>query len=328
MLLQGSLKKIVNDDCDHLSNGYSLIRAVHTAVKGRVRFKVNGLYRSEPLKRYIELRLSKSDIITQANANPLTGNVLVVFNPNYTLDAIASLLQSIILDYTKVSINFPSITKPVTKPLVQPQDKLDAQVILCATTATTFGLSAGLLFRYGLDESILLAIQKLHTPLFDQIMQSITFLGEPLPLLLISSGFGLQLWRNHYRQEATSLGLATIGAVSLNYLLKEVFARARPALWDYIVHAVHYSFPSGHAMVSTAVYGYIGYVLAKEFPQWREPILASTVALILAIGFSRLYLGVHWPTDVLVGYAAGLLWLMICICVSTGSQQQAIGEWE
>jgi undecaprenyl-diphosphatase len=75
-------------------------------------------------------------------------------------------------------------------------------------------------------------------------------------------------------------------------------------------------------MVSTAVYGYIGYALAQEFPQWREPILASTVTLILAIGFSRLYLGVHWPTDVLVGYVAGLLWLIFCISISTASQQQ------
>jgi undecaprenyl-diphosphatase len=146
-------------------------------------------------------------------------------------------------------------------------------------------------------------------------MQSITFFGEPLPLLFISSGFGLQLWHNHRRQEATGLGIATVGAIGLNYLFKELFARARPALWNYIVHAVHYSFPSGHAMVSTVVYGYIGYVLAQEFPQWREQILAATVALILAIGFSRLYLGVHWPTDVLVGYAAGLLWLIVCIAV-------------
>lgn len=323
MLLQGSPKHTINDDSGHLSNDYSLIRAVHTAVKGRVRFKVNGLYRCEALKKYIEIRLSKSHIITQANANPLTGNVLVVFNPNFTWDAIASLLQGIILDYRKVSV-----TVPVTKPVVQPQDKFDSQVVLCTATATTFAASAGLLFTYGLDESILLAIQKIHSPLLDRLMQSITFLGEPLPFLLISSGFGWQLWHNHRRREAAGLGIATVGAVGLNYLLKEVFARARPALWDYIVHAVHYSFPSGHAMVSTAVYGYIGYALAKEFPQWREPILASTVALILAIGFSRLYLGVHWPTDVLVGYAAGLLWLIVCICVSTSSQQQAILGWD
>ncbi|BAT52415.1 Phosphoesterase, PA-phosphatase related [Nostoc sp. NIES-3756] len=321
MLLQRSLKSTSNDSSSHLSNSYSLIRAVHTAVKGRVRFKVNGLYRCEALKRYLEIRLSKLDIITQASANPVTSNVLIIFDPNFTLDAIASLLQAIVLDYRKVSVNLPTIAESATKPVHQPQlDKL----IPCLATATIFASSAGLLFRYGLDESILLAVQKLHNPLLDRIMQSITFLGEPLPLLLISSGFGLQLWHNHRRRDATSLGIATVGAVGLNYLLKEMFGRARPALWDYIVHAVHYSFPSGHAMVSTAVYGYIGYILAKEFPQWREPILASTVTLILAIGFSRLYLGVHWPTDVLVGYAAGLLWLIACISISTSAQQQAI----
>ncbi|MBD2344208.1 phosphatase PAP2 family protein [Anabaena subtropica] len=316
MLLQESLKSKTNSD------KYSLIRAIHTAVKGRARFKVNGLHRSEALKRYIELRLSKSEIVTQAIANHLTGNVLVIFDPYFSLDAmvydrpevIASLLQEIILDYRKVSLNLSPIADSSPKPVITPQLKhFNSQVILGAAAATTFAFSAGLLFKYGLDESILLGLQNLHNPLFDQIMQSITFLGEPLPLLLISSGLSVYFWRGDRRREATGLSIATIGAVGLNYLLKELFARARPALWDHIVNVVHYSFPSGHAMVSTAVYGYIGYVLAKEFPQWRRPILASTVALILAIGFSRLYLGVHWPTDVLAGYTAGLLWLIVSI---------------
>jgi len=240
--------------------------------------------------------------------------VLVVFRPNFSLKAIASLLQDIVLDYRRVSVNLSRIAEPDIQIIIPPQlDKLNTQVILAAATATTFAFSAGLLFKYGLDESILLGLQRLHNPLLDQMMQSITFLGEPLPFLLISSGLGSYLWRYNRHREATGLGIATVGAIGLNFLLKELFGRARPALWDYLVNAVHYSFPSGHAMVSTAVYGYIGYVLAKEFPQWRRPILAATMALILSIGFSRLYLGVHWPTDVLAGYAAGLLWLIACI---------------
>ncbi|WP_414754742.1 phosphatase PAP2 family protein [Anabaena sp. CCY 9910] len=314
MLLQESLKSQTQDDYRHLSHDYSLVRAVHTAVKGRARFKVKGLHGSQELQRYIELRLLRIDIITQVSANHLTGNVLVIFDPNFSPEGIASLLQDIVLDYRSVLVNLSPIAGSSTQSIMPPQlENLNTQVILGAATATTFAFSAGLLFKYGLDERILLELQRLHNPLLDLTMQSITFLGEPLPFLLISSGLGSYLWRYNRRREATGLGIATVGAIGLNFLLKQLFGRARPALWDYLVNAIHYSFPSGHAMVSTAVYGYIGYVLAKEFPQWRKQILASTAALILAIGFSRLYLGVHWPTDVLAGYAAGLLWLIACI---------------
>ncbi|WP_342746009.1 phosphatase PAP2 family protein [Brunnivagina elsteri] len=96
------------------------------------------------------------------------------------------------------------------------------------------------------------------------------------------------------------------------YLLKELFTRTRPSLWKHIIDVGHYSFPSGHAMISLVIYGFISYVLAKEYPQYKKQIYAATTLLILTIGFSRLYLGVHWATDVIAGYAAGLLWLIVC----------------
>ncbi|HIK08028.1 MAG TPA: phosphatase PAP2 family protein [Trichormus sp. M33_DOE_039] len=302
----------------NFSNGQGLIQAIHTSVKGRARFKVKGLYLAELLAKYIESKLLQTENIIQVRANHLTGNVLVIFHPDCSYSAIASLLQDIVLDYRKTSRNLPHTTVAAPIPLAnmptQPQlDQLNNQLIVGSAVATTLILGSGMLYKYGLDESILLGLQKLHSPLLDAIMKSVTFLGEPLFFLSISSVLGINLWQNQHQREATTLGLATVGAVGLNVLFKELFRRSRPALWDYIVNAVHYSFPSGHAMVSTAVYGCIGYILAKEFPQWRKPILGSTTVLILAIGVSRLYLGVHWPTDILAGYAAGLLWLIVCI---------------
>ncbi|MEP0792249.1 phosphatase PAP2 family protein [Funiculus sociatus GB2-C1] len=164
-----------------------------------------------------------------------------------------------------------------------------------------------------IDTAILLALQRLHTPLLDQVMTGITFFGEPELLLIICLGFAAWLLLRGNRSQATTLGIASLGAVGLNYLLKDLFARDRPALWDRIVDVRYYSFPSGHAMISMVVYGAIAYLLIKNFGKWSNLIIITTVALIFSIGLSRLYLGVHWPTDVLAGYAAGIVWLMTCI---------------
>jgi undecaprenyl-diphosphatase len=316
-----------------IPNGNLLIQALHTAVKGRARYKVSGLHYSESLKTYLESRLSEEKIITQVRANPLTGNVLVLFHPEINPDAIAWLLQTILVDYTKQIKKLPVKTantsttpKKVNKlpilalPVHKQLDKAGSKLVLVSGAVSTFLLSTVLLQRYGLDEVILLTIQKLHTPLLDRIMLGITFLGDPLVLLLVCLGLATRSAYNQRPGEATTLGLAAVGAIALNIFLKELFCRARPALWDHLVNVRHYSFPSGHAMASMVIYGFIGYTLAKQFPQDRRLIFAGTAVLILAIGFTRLYLGVHWPTDVVAGYAAGLVWLTACV------QRMEIGE--
>lgn len=164
-----------------------------------------------------------------------------------------------------------------------------------------------------IDTIILQGIKLLHTPLLDQLMFSITFLGQPSILLFVSLGLGIWLLIKNCRSEAMTLAIAGIGAVSLNYWLKLLFARDRPQLWERIVDVRYYSFPSGHAMVSMVIYGLIGYLLANRFVRWRNWILSLTTLLVVTIGFSRLYLGVHWPTDIAAGYAAGLVWLIACI---------------
>jgi|GEM_PF-1069454 len=329
---------------DKLPNENPLVRAIHTAVKGRARYKVSGLHYSEALKRYLESRLSQEKIIAQVHANHITGNVLVIFHPEKSPNAIALLLQDIVLDYRKQLRQLPVTTAyistakenlPINKgELNQPKadahkqngkallpqihtnkqlDQASSQLVLVSGAVSSLALCTALLHKYNLDTSILLAIQKLHTPLLDRIMLGITSLGDPTILLLVSLGLGFGLNHHNRRSQATTLGIAAGGAIALNCLLKLLFGRARPALWDRLIHVGLHSFPSGHAMVSIVIYGFIGYILAKQFPQWRGRIFALTFVLILAIGFSRLYLGVHWPTDVVAGYAAGLVWLMACI---------------
>ncbi|MEG4505555.1 phosphatase PAP2 family protein [Microcoleus sp. F6_B4] len=166
---------------------------------------------------------------------------------------------------------------------------------------------------YAFDTSILLYLRSLHTPLGDRIMLGFTFLGEPNLLLVICLTLGIILLARNHRSEAATIAIAAGGAIGLNLLLKKLFARARPQLWERVVDVRFYSFPSGHAMISMVIYGLLGYFLGSRFPKQRWLIYSLTVVLVAAIGLSRLYLGVHWPTDVIAGYTAGLVWLIACI---------------
>ncbi|MBD2725953.1 phosphatase PAP2 family protein [Nostoc sp. FACHB-892] len=353
-----------NPHCHKLINENHWVKAINTAVKGRVRYKVNGLYHSEALKRYLESRLLEEKIISRASANSYTGNVLVIFHPDKSLNTIALLIQEIVLDYRKkaskslgssIQTQSVKVLKPsaavigdsnlhsfgvkenigfvggnnqsIFDSAVLSQISMQRQLnqtssiipVLGAVGALVCG--TGLLYAYNLDEAILLLIQKLHTPLRDRIMVSITFLGDPLVMLISSLGLAISPLYSNRRWQATMLGIAGVGATLLNCLMKMLFGRARPVLWNHIIKVGQHSFPSGHAMVSIVIYGFTSYILAKQFPEWRFQIYALAVVLIAAIGFSRLYLGVHWLTDVTAGYGAGLVWLIACI-ISLELQQK------
>lgn len=164
------------------------------------------------------------------------------------------------------------------------------------------------------DTAVLYALWQLHTPGLDALMRGITFLGEPSFLIAITIGIGLILLLQRQVVEGIALPISALGATWLNYVLKGVFARTRPELWERSVNVNFYSFPSGHATVALVIYGLLGYLLAAHLSRrWRLWIVVATVVLILAIGLSRLYLGVHWPTDVIAGYISGLVWLIACI---------------
>ncbi len=166
---------------------------------------------------------------------------------------------------------------------------------------------------YAFDTSILLYLRSLHSPLRDRVILAFTSLGEPNLLLALSVSLGIILWVRKHHSEAITIAVSGTGAIGLNILLKQLFARARPQLWERAVDVKFYSFPSGHAMISMVIYGLLGYLLGSRFPQQRWWIYSLTIILVAVIGFSRLYLGVHWPTDVIAGYTGGLVWLITCI---------------
>lgn len=163
------------------------------------------------------------------------------------------------------------------------------------------------------DANVLLSIRSLQRSWLDPIMVFVTNIGDPRVLLVVCVVLSVILVLRHYKAEAMTIAIAGFGALGLNFVLKNLFARARPELWSRIVDVTNYSFPSGHAMLSMVIYGLLGYLLATQFYRWRVVIATISTLLILLIGFSRLYLGVHWLTDVMAGYAAGLVWLVTCI---------------
>ena len=123
---------------------------------------------------------------------------------------------------------------------------------------------------------------------------------------------GLLLWKHCY-PEAKIFVIDCAGGVVLSYGLKSVFGKTRPDLWQSAIEEVSFSYPSGHALGSTVLYGFLAYLFATRFPKWAWLIYLLAVLTIAGIGLSRLYLGVHWPTDIIGGYGIGFLWLMFCI---------------
>lgn len=121
---------------------------------------------------------------------------------------------------------------------------------------------------------------------------------------------GILLYRRRFKETA-ALFVSVAGSYGLNTLLKNVFARERPAL-DHLIEADGFSFPSGNAMVAASFYGMIALLMLLSSPGPRSRAAAwLVIVLLLLIGFSRVYLNVHYPTDIVAGYAAGAGWMLL-----------------
>ncbi|MEH2375430.1 phosphatase PAP2 family protein [Nostoc sp.] len=166
---------------------------------------------------------------------------------------------------------------------------------------------------FAFDTTFLLWLHQFANPNLDNFMLLITNLGNPNTVVIVAGVTVLLLWWRRYREEAKVFVIACLGALILNTGLKLCFSKPRPELWHQLISEKSFSFPSGHALGSMVLYGFIAYELATHYPDLAKVIYSLTVILIAAIGISRLYLGVHWPTDIIAGYGVGFLWLMICI---------------
>jgi membrane-associated phospholipid phosphatase len=150
-----------------------------------------------------------------------------------------------------------------------------------------------------------------RTPVSTFFLTGLTIIGTPVGLgVLVAIAAGLLALRKRWRWGAYLIVTCGIGGL-LNLQLKAFFARARPDLAEALRDAHGYSFPSGHAMGSTIVFGAFAYLAFRILTRWpsRAAALAFACTMILAICASRIYLGVHWISDVAAGIAAGVIWL-------------------
>jgi membrane-associated phospholipid phosphatase len=144
------------------------------------------------------------------------------------------------------------------------------------------------------------------------ILTTLTSLGSVKTLTAFAIAVALvMLWRGQHVLSRV-WGIVFAGCL-LNGVLKSLFQRHRPQFQNPFVIEASWSFPSGHAMGSVIGYGLLAYLLWMAVPRMRSAVVMGTVLLVSAIGFSRLYLGAHYFSDVIAGYAAGLVWLSVSI---------------
>jgi membrane-associated phospholipid phosphatase len=153
------------------------------------------------------------------------------------------------------------------------------------------------------------------SPRWTTFFEAVTRLGNVSTLAVVVLLASVVLWRKGWIAELQLLALAGVGAEIITVGLKHGFQRDRPFFPDPLATESSYSFPSGHASVSLAVYGTLGFIAARHLGSRRAQfaVLAGTAGLVLLIGFSRLYLGVHFLSDVIAGYSIGIAWVALCI---------------
>ncbi len=170
-------------------------------------------------------------------------------------------------------------------------------------------------------------------PTIVRLLQAVTFLGSTVWIYMIGIPAALFVWRRHHVRLAVFLAVTVVGGGVLNSVLKAVVDRPRPSLVDPVAVADGRSFPSGHAMTATVVYGALLLVFLPVVARRLRPVvIGAAVVLVAAIGFTRLALGVHYISDVLGGFVLGLAWLAASVAafstwrVERGRPPVEIGE--
>lgn len=165
---------------------------------------------------------------------------------------------------------------------------------------------------YRFDAVVRNFVHELAFPALTSVMQLASFLGSTLFLIIFGTIIVIALFLRKHRRGSVIFMITTIGSSVLMVLLKLAFKRTRPEPFSDTILPASYSFPSGHSLASFCFYGALAAILsARADKLWLQIIIWISAALmVLLIGISRIYLGVHYPSDVVAGYAVALIWVV------------------
>lgn len=166
------------------------------------------------------------------------------------------------------------------------------------------------------DRGLLRAINTTSSPLLDSFFVGVTNLGGVLGVVTLTLiGLTLLLVTRRY-WSAVILTASVAGSAAVNVVLKLVFERARPDLWEQLITETSYSFPSGHAMATSALAFAVIAIAWKT--RYRMVATIGALGFMAVISYSRLYLGVHYPTDILAGWLVSATWVYVVLTATTG----------
>ena len=163
------------------------------------------------------------------------------------------------------------------------------------------------------DEATRAAVHHLATPFLTAIMRGFSFVGSTIALSLGTVFVVVQFAMRKWGREAKLFAITMIGAGLLNVTLKLAFKRPRPVPFFNLTPPETYSFPSGHSLTSAVFFGALAAILTARIKskRVRTGVWIVATAMFLLIGLSRIYLGVHYTTDVIAGFAAALIWILV-----------------
>jgi len=163
------------------------------------------------------------------------------------------------------------------------------------------------------DEVTRAAVHQFATPTLTATMRGISFVGSSLFLTTASVGMFIWMMSRGWKRDAWLLGITMLGAAILNTTLKLTFHRPRPMPFFDLLPPESFSFPSGHSLASFCFFGALASILTARITNTKINLLTWIVSalMVLLIGLSRIYLGVHYTTDVLAGFAAAFIWIAV-----------------
>ncbi|HEY7860995.1 MAG TPA: phosphatase PAP2 family protein [Gemmatimonadaceae bacterium] len=154
------------------------------------------------------------------------------------------------------------------------------------------------------------------TPLGDRFFAIVSLCGSPVAMAILFFAAVAYLWKRHHPTLLTAWVLSFVGGTLLDFAMKEIIRRPRPEFAALFLHGNSWSFPSGHSMGSLIGYSMLAYTIIHLRPVQstgaRVAIWAGAAIMIALVGYSRLYLAVHFLSDVVAGYTLGVLWLAVC----------------